>query len=85
MPRKKAPKLKVIEKKLGRERALGLCYQNALLVEIDPRQTHRGYLLTLIHECLHAAFPHLTEGETTKAERLIGATLWEQGYRKTML
>lgn len=79
------PRIKVREKKLRREHALGQYYQGMNLIEIDPRQASKDYFLTIIHECLHAAFPDLSECATIRAEHLMGNTLWEQGYRKVML
>ena len=38
-------KIKVIDKKLGRQKAVGQAYTDARVIEIDPRQTSKNYLV----------------------------------------
>lgn len=75
-------KLKIIDKKLGRNKAWGLCYQGDGLIEIDPRQTPKNYFFTCIHELIHEAFHELSEKEVKRAEKIIGKALWDLNYRK---
>lgn len=77
---KKAPK--VIEKKLGRHKAVGLSYVDDNLIEIDPRQSSKEYMLTLIHEKLHLIYPDWAEEQIVFLEKKLGNFLWRQNYRK---
>lgn len=71
---------KVTERKLGREKALGQeCHG---FIEIDPRQSEHEYLDTLIHECLHAHFPDLTEQQVVKIANSLTKILWKAKYRR---
>lgn len=78
-------KISVKERKLGREKAAGQCWQGEGLVEIDPRQNAKEYLDTLCHEVLHELLPHRCETFIEKAGSTVAAVLWKQGYRKVTL
>jgi hypothetical protein len=80
----KTKRIKVEEKKLGREGAVGLAYQGENLIEIDPRQTSKDYLDTLIHETLHILFPEMSEYRVGKTANVITKIVWEKGYRRVM-
>lgn len=77
-----AKKIKVIDKKLGREHALGQAWRGHNTIEIDPRQDSKERLGTLIHEVIHILYPELTEEEVLFAERTLAAVVWKQGYRR---
>ena len=78
MPRR----VKVIEKKLGREKAWGQAFHGLDEMEIDPRQAPREYLDTLVHEALHLAHHDLSEETVTDVARFIARVLWQQNYRR---
>jgi hypothetical protein len=78
-------KPKIIERKLGREKAAGQCYPDKNLIEIDPRQSPKEYLDTITHESLHLSFPLLTEKEINRVSRLISGILWKSGFRREVL
>lgn len=75
---------KVIEKKLGRERALGQTVKEhpRAVIQIDPRQKPKSYLGTLIHEKLHIMFPDWSESKIIRAEKELTDLLWENHYRQ---
>lgn len=73
-------KVKIIERKLGREKALGQAWDD--LVEIDPRQCSKEYMDTAIHELLHIAQPELSESKVVRVSRLISSKLWKLGFRR---
>jgi hypothetical protein len=75
-------KIKIIEKKLGRSGAWGLAYRHKNLVEIDSRLSGKRRLKVLCHELAHKSFPKATEKEISRAEQIIGNSLWEQNYRR---
>lgn len=74
--------IKVVEKKLRRQRALGQTFVFNKVIEIDPRQCQKEYLDTLVHEALHIVFPDLSERKVASTSRKISSTLWKMGYRR---
>ena len=84
MPRKKAKKVKVIWRPLGKERAWGQATTDPLhpVIEIDPRLSPRRELETLTHESLHLAFPEMSEKEVDRAGKVISTVLWQENYRR---
>lgn len=74
--------MKIIERKLGRERALGQAKFDRNLIEIDPRQPSREYLDTILHEGLHLIFPNLPERKVAAVSRKLTRLVWKQGFRR---
>lgn len=74
---------KVIEKKLGRHRALGMTneFNPKSKILIDPRQRAKFFFRTLLHEKLHLIFPDWSETKVLKIEKELGNFLWDQGCR----
>ena len=75
-------KLKIIERKLGRERACGQFTSGDNLVEIDPRLKPRMYLNTLCHELTHYLFPEASESKVETTGRILAHHIWAAGYRR---
>jgi Zn-dependent peptidase ImmA (M78 family) len=73
---------KIVERKLGREKAAGQCHDDKPLIEIDPRQDPKERLDTLIHELLHHVAPEWTEEHVAKNANIISEALWKQKYRR---
>ena len=82
--RKRLPKMRVVERKLGRERAWGQCWQHRGLVEIDPRQDSKSYLNTMLHEMLHLYFKPASEWTVANVADRMSDALWRKGYRRIM-
>jgi hypothetical protein len=61
---------------------VGMAWREGGEIEIDPRQSGREYLLTLVHEWLHCALPRLSERSIIRLEQSLGGMLWSRGYRK---
>ena len=85
--RKQRKHITVKERKLGRERAVGLAYSDFYgpdkgLIEIDPRQKGKDHLDTLIHEALHLVFPDMSERNVVKHTGRLARLLWRNGYRR---
>lgn len=80
-------KVKVIWRKLGRERAWGQATQDPSnpSIEIDPRLGAKRQLEVMCHEQLHISFPGLSEREVDRAGKELCRTLWGQNYRMVML
>jgi len=80
---------KIVEKKLGRhcgnqfKRIFGQYHPGRWpKIEIDPRQTERERLDTLLHEGLHDAYPDLDEPAIKRGARILQRLLRKQGYRR---
>ena len=83
MEKRRIKKLKIVEKKLGREKAWGFCYWDKPKIEIDVRAKGKKRLGYLVHELIHKAFgPELAEYKVIIAERIIRDGLWQDNYRQ---
>lgn len=78
-------KIKVVRKKLGRQKALGQAWKDEKLVEIDPRLSPKRALEVLIHEVVHCVHPEMPEDAVDRTGMIVGNILWKEGYRKTDL
>ena len=78
---KPPPSQKVIERKLGRHQALGLCHADGK-VEIDARLEGVSRLAITVHELIHRHQPYLDEDEVERLGEEIGKDLWESGWRQ---
>lgn len=75
------PKLPpVIERKLGRHKADGLCWDDGT-IEIDQRLKGKRRLETLIHEFLHFRHDHWTEEKVELEGEAMARFLWKYGIR----
>lgn len=79
--------VKVVWRKLGRERAWGQATQDPTnpMIEVDPRLGAKRQLEVLCHEQLHICFPDLSESQVDQAGKALGQILWRQNYRRVML
>jgi len=76
------PRVKIVERKLGRERCVGQAFTGINRVEIDPRQSEYERLDTLVHELFHISFPDASEDEVIRLSRWFSRILWRQQYRR---
>ncbi len=74
--------VRVVERKLGRERAVGQAHTDEKLIEIDPRQKPYDWGDTLTHEAMHVAYPDMSEDEIARGSRIVWRTLWRAGVRR---
>jgi len=72
----------IVEKRLGRERAAGQYEPGTRHIEIDPRQSARDRMDTVIHETLHYCFPRMPEKIVESTANAISAALWKDRYRR---
>lgn len=80
MPRPK--KIKIIERKLGRERADAQIFIEKRKIEIDERLSPKEKFAALIHEILHLIIPEWDEDTVLKKEKIVLNILWDENYRK---
>jgi hypothetical protein len=72
---------KVTERKLGREKAMGLADFETKSIEVDPRQTSKDMLDTLIHEWWHIEFPNDKEKRVAAKSKKLANFLWKHKVR----
>jgi hypothetical protein len=75
-------RIKILDRKLGREKAHGQSWHGLNIIEIDPRQPEREKIDTLVHEILHLAKPEYEEEEVIRISNIISSNLWKYGYRR---
>jgi hypothetical protein len=76
----KTPRIR--ERKLGRERALGMTTEGIPEIIIDPRQSSKERLDTTVHEALHQADPTMAERDVARIARLVARVLWRDKWRR---
>jgi hypothetical protein len=74
--------MKVVRRKLGKEKAHGIAYLNDNVIVIDPRITGRKQLEILIHEALHLLNPEFSEPKVVKQSKKLTNLLWKEHFRK---
>jgi len=84
--RAKSPiKLKLVNRFIYEtDNCMGQCWPHTKkhIIEIDPRQSPKDYLDTIIHESLHELFPNKKESVINRSGTSIANLLWKLGYRK---
>ena len=78
-------KVKVIWRKLGKEKAWGQATIGEGLVEIDPRLGAKRQLEVLCHEVTHLCHPCMTEAEVDRTGKMISRVLWSENYRRVVM
>ena len=80
--RVKIKKPTIRNKNIAEKDVLGYALTDDFEIEIDPRQTSREYLNTLIHEMLHCFLPDLSEQAIIKMSNIITEKIWARRYRR---
>lgn len=74
--------MKVVYRKLGKEKAWGQAHVDTNTIEIDPRLRGRKKMEILIHEALHILNPEMSETKVLEQGRKIANLLWKQHFRQ---
>ena len=74
-------KIKVIYKKLGRERIWGQS-TGLGVIEMDSRLKGKKHCEILFHESLHELFPKETEKSITEKAIILANTFWGERYKR---
>jgi hypothetical protein len=74
--------IEVIERPLGREKAMGLAWIEDRRVEIDSRLESKDFLDTLIHELLHIYNPDWKEQKVASTATQMTNLIWAKNYRR---
>ena len=74
--------IEVIERPLGREKAMGLAWVEDRRIEIDSRLESRDFLDTLIHELLHIYNPDWKEQRVASVATQMTNLIWAKDYRR---
>jgi hypothetical protein len=85
MSRRKSKPVKVVWRKLGKEKAWGQATIGEGLVEVDPRLGAKRQLEVLIHEVTHLAHPGMTEVDVDRTGKMIARVLWSENYRRVVM
>lgn len=73
--------IKVIYKKLGKEKVWGLADSTGIIY-IDSRLKQKKLLEILIHECMHLLFEDAEEDEIVKKSITLTNLIWSQRFRR---
>jgi hypothetical protein len=76
------PRIKITERKLGKEQAVGMAHHGENMIEIDPRQRSRDRLDTVCHEVIHLLEPDLPEDQVILRANVLSDTLWRDRWRR---
>jgi hypothetical protein len=79
---KKKKEWKIVEKKLGRELAVGMTEKGSFVVYIDPRLKAFERLDTTVHEGAHNLFPEIEEDYIEERSTRLAELLWKDGWRR---
>ena len=74
-------RIKIIYKKLGKEKVHGLAWSDGDLY-LDPRLKGKKHCEILIHEVLHLLNPMDSEQAIIKKSITLTKILWAEGYRR---
>lgn len=74
--------MKVLPKKLGREKVWGQADSSEKVIEIDPRIEGKKYLEILIHEAMHILNEEWPESKVVKQSKRLTNLLWRENFRK---
>ena len=74
--------IKMVERKLGREKNWGQAFHDDNTIEVDPTQPEHERLDTIIHECIHLLFPTMSEMRVRGVSRRISKILWRDKWRR---
>lgn len=74
--------MKIIYRKLGREKAWGQAYCGDNLIEIDPALKGKHKLEIIIHEAMHILNPEWNENEVVHKSRQLARVLWKERFRQ---
>lgn len=74
-------KIKVVHKKLGREKAYGMADSDGV-VYLDPRLKGKKHMEIILHECLHLLYPEDSEEAIVDKSVTLCKILWKEGYRR---
>lgn len=78
-------KIDIRLRKLRREKAVGLSWEEDNLIELDPRQHPKDFLDTAIHEYLHLIFPDWDEKKVKVTANKLSKFLWKLKYRQVII
>lgn len=85
MPKKLNPKrVKIVERKLGREDADGTADNLHKVIEVDPRVNEMRRLNVIVHEAIHLSDWSLPEAKVKEMADFISPIVWKAGYRRVV-
>lgn len=74
--------MKVVYRKLGKEKAWGQAHIDSNTIEIDPRLKGRRKIEILLHEALHILNHEWSETKVIEQSKKLTSLLWKEHYRE---
>lgn len=74
--------MKVVRRKLGREKLYGQADLGDNTIEIDSRLQGRKLMEILIHEAMHILNPTFSESKVVEQSKKITQLLWKEKFRR---
>jgi hypothetical protein len=74
--------VKVVYRKLGKERAWGQAHIHDNTIEVDPRLKGKKKLEIIIHEALHILNPDFSESKVIEQSKKLTNLLWKEHFRQ---
>ncbi len=74
--------MKIIYRKLGRDKVWGWAHIGDNTIELDIRLKGKHHLEVMIHEILHIQNPEWSETEVVNKSKQLAAMLWKENYRR---
>ncbi len=78
----KKPPIKVIHRKLGKHKAIGLAYCEERVIHIDERLKGEEWFYVILHECLHVQNPKWSEIKVIGHSREMASIVWREWMKK---
>jgi len=78
----KTKEITIKEKKLGRQKAWGISYEELQHIELDTRLVGKSHLETVLHELAHLDNPEWSESKVTRISKRNANILWKMWYRR---
>jgi len=75
-------RVKIVYRKLGKEKAWGQAHIVDQTIEIDPRLKGKKKMEIILHEALHILNPEFSETKVIEQSKKLTALLWKEHYRQ---
>lgn len=74
--------MRIIYRKLGKEKAWGQAHINENTIEVDPRLKGKKKLEIILHEALHILNPEFSETKVIEQSKRLTTLLWKEHFRQ---
>ena len=81
MARKRKNKIRVILRRLGKEKAWGLAFASDNIIHLDKRVRPKMLMVNALHECQHCINSRFSETKVERDAQTMTDVLWRLGFR----